>query len=271
MNADRYTEQAALFVLGALDADERLEFQQHAAGCADCRAEVRAFEAVRDRLPLELAEQAPNARARAALLRAVQPEQAMDPEVVQLSAERPRRRGMLVLLPVAAALLLGYQLWRSNERAGAERARAAAQFARADGLASQLAQTEERLRTIQSHAAALQSLLANPDVRVVTLAGQKDAEIARARVFWNPATNEAMVTVAGLPKPAPGMAYQVWVIASAAPVPAGTFTVTDDGTAVFNMWRVAATRWVKTFAVSVEPAAGVRAPTGPIVLAGKVL
>ncbi len=271
MSADRYTEQAALFVLGTLDVDERLEFQQHAAGCADCRAEVRAFEAVRDRLPLELPEPQPNARARAALLRAIDPKQAMDPEVVQLTADRPRSRGVLVLLPVAAALLLGYQLWRSNERAGAERARAAAQLARADGLAAQLAQTEGRLRAIQLHDAKLQALLANPDARVVTLAGQKDAEVARARVFWNPDTNEAMVTVAGLPKPAPGMGYQVWVIASAAPVPAGTFTVADDGTAIFDMWRVAETRSVKTFAVSVEPMAGVPAPTGPIVLAGKVL
>ncbi len=40
MSPDPYTHLDAAYVLGALDADERAEFEDHLATCADCRAAV---------------------------------------------------------------------------------------------------------------------------------------------------------------------------------------------------------------------------------------
>jgi hypothetical protein len=40
---DRFPHDAAPYVLGALDPDERHAFEEHLAGCPDCRAEVQGF------------------------------------------------------------------------------------------------------------------------------------------------------------------------------------------------------------------------------------
>jgi len=60
------------------------------------------------------------------------------------------------------------------------------------------------------------------------------------------------------------------VIAGGAPIPAGVFQVDPNGQAVFRLPDVAEVAKVKTFAVTIEPVAGVPAPTGEMVLAGAV-
>ncbi len=252
MNADRFSEQAPLFVLGTLEADERTEFQEHAAGCAACQAEIEAYERVLAQLPLALEERQPRPHVREQLLAAVQPK-----------ARRSARGGWPLLLPLAAALLLGVLYWRANLDTGVERARA-------EELQARLAESQQRLAALELREAALRSMLANPETRITFLAGLKEGEASRARVFWNAGTTEAILTVAGLPTAPPGKAYQMWVIAGTAPVPAGVFQVAADGTAVFRLPRVAATRDVRTFAITIEPEQGVPAPTGPMVLAGQV-
>jgi anti-sigma-K factor RskA len=60
------------------------------------------------------------------------------------------------------------------------------------------------------------------------------------------------------------------VIGKGAPAPAGVVQVGADGKAMFKLPDVADTAEVRTFAVTVEPAQGTPAPTGPMVLAGTV-
>jgi hypothetical protein len=61
------------------------------------------------------------------------------------------------------------------------------------------------------------------------------------------------------PGPAPpGKVYEAWVIASGAPVPAGTFQVDASGKAVLRLPAVDETSRVKTFAVTIEPTAARR-------------
>lgn len=45
-SSDFYLEWAAAYVLGALDADERREFENHIIRCRTCAATVREFAAV---------------------------------------------------------------------------------------------------------------------------------------------------------------------------------------------------------------------------------
>jgi len=40
---DRFTHDAGSYVLGALSPEDRRAFEEHLAGCADCRAEVQEF------------------------------------------------------------------------------------------------------------------------------------------------------------------------------------------------------------------------------------
>lgn len=51
MDHDALHEAAGLYVLGALPADERLEFEAHLSGCDECQQDVRSFGAVVNLLP----------------------------------------------------------------------------------------------------------------------------------------------------------------------------------------------------------------------------
>lgn len=43
---DRYSVWAGAYILGALEADERIEYQQHLATCDRCQLDVKAFSAI---------------------------------------------------------------------------------------------------------------------------------------------------------------------------------------------------------------------------------
>jgi len=55
-------EQAAAYVLGALEPAEAEAFREHLQSCAVCRAEVKSLGAVIDVLPMSVAQYAPPAR-----------------------------------------------------------------------------------------------------------------------------------------------------------------------------------------------------------------
>src|SRR5207245_7153933 len=72
--------------------------------------------------------------------------------------------------------------------------------------------------------------------------------------------------VANLPPAPAGKAYELWTLGGPAPRPAGVFQVDASGCAV---QRVEPAAGASGFAVTLEPAAGSPAPTGPGVLAAR--
>ena len=84
-------------------------------------------------------------------------------------------------------------------------------------------------------------------------------------------TAGGLLVVQGMPPTPAGKAYELWAIPPGAnPIPAGVFTVDAKGAASLRVSPVAAGTEVETFAVTLEPAAGVPAPTGAMYLAGKL-
>ena len=132
-----------------------------------------------------------------------------------------------------------------------------------DAFARSLPATPE----LQAEVAAFEAVLGRLAFLHATAA---PAPAAVARVVWNPDTREAVLLAAGLQQAPEGKVYEAWVIAGGAPVPAGTFQADANGKAVLRLPMVDETRSVKTFAVTIEPAGGTAAPTGPMVLAGAV-
>jgi len=171
------------------------------------------------------------------------------------------------------ALVFGGLLAREASRAGAlafeaERLRAANEelTARLDAQETKLASLEEALAT----QAQVMRILAGPRTVTASLAPQEGAR-GTGRVVVDAASGETAVVLAGVPPPPPGKTYALWAIRGAqAPEPAGLFTVGPDGTVAAPAARVARAEEVAAFAVSIEPAGGSPAPTGPIVLVGKV-
>ncbi|MEK7385900.1 MAG: anti-sigma factor, partial [candidate division NC10 bacterium] len=111
-------------------------------------------------------------------------------------------------------------------------------------------------------------LLRDPATQVLALRGVGPSPQATGRVVWH-AVNGGHMFVANLPPPPPGKAYELWTIGAAAPQPAGVFQVDAQGRGSHRIVPVDAAKPVRVFAVTLEPAGGVPAPTGPMVLASK--
>jgi anti-sigma-K factor RskA len=117
--------------------------------------------------------------------------------------------------------------------------------------------------------AAVLAILRDPATQVVALSGLAPSPAARARMMWHDKAGGLLVA-AGLPPAPPDKAYQLWAIAGGgAPVPAGVFTVDAGGTGSLRVPPLPGVSRVDVFAVTLEPAAGVPAPTGAMYLAGK--
>jgi anti-sigma-K factor RskA len=136
---------------------------------------------------------------------------------------------------------------------------------RLDTLARDADQLKAELRSQQ----AMIALLRDPATQVVALAGLPPAPSARARMIWH-AHAGGLFVAAGLPAPPEGKAYQLWaIVGSNAPVSAGVFTVDASGTGSLSVRSLPGVTTADAFAVTLEPAGGLPAPSGQRYLLGK--
>jgi anti-sigma-K factor RskA len=139
-----------------------------------------------------------------------------------------------------------------------------------DRRLTQLAQEAAALKQEAERQQSVVALLRDPATHVVALSGLEPAQGAKARLLWH-ATAGGLLVAQGLPPVPEGKAYALWAIAgTGAPQPAGVFTVDAKGVGSLRVAPIDAVGAVDTFAVTLEPAGGVRAPTGAMYLAGKL-
>jgi anti-sigma-K factor RskA len=262
MNRDEVIELAAGYALGALEMEDRVRFEALlAAGDAEARAALRDFESTVAGLAAETAEAAPP-DVKAALLARIDAEGRSRGTLTQiLSAARPAppRRSLWTVVAVGAM--------------------AAAIAAIAVGLAvstvydrriSQLAREQALLKEELTRQEELVTILQDPATRVVALSGLPPAPEAKARMLWH-ATAGGLLVAQGLPPAPAGKAYELWAIAgTGAPVPAGVFAVDARGVGSLRVAPLRSGGPPDTFAVTLEPAGGVAAPTGSMYLVGKL-
>jgi hypothetical protein len=262
-----------LAALGALDGPDLQAFAAARTRSAVLRQELEAFERVVGQIGLSVDPVAPAkvVRERVVSLARGALGGVSSPPAVGWGARPALRTAVpwLSLVP-ALGLALGGLAWRSQRdeaRREAARARTEADTLTAlnRDLQARLDATQQRLESAE----AFRTLVAHRATRIAGLAGLPAAPGAQGRVVWNPDMREAVLFAVGLPPAPAGKAYEAWVIAGGAPVAAGLFRVADvDGTALHTLPRLDDVARAKTFAVTLEPEAGVKAPTGPMVLAG---
>ncbi len=250
MSHEPFDAQAAAYALGALENEERVEFERHlAAGCASCQTFLRDSGEALATLAAELPPVVPPPGVRAALLRRIDADAAIGRQAVRLP-----RRWLAWAATAAAAMVLGAlatSLFLSN---------------RYEARLAELASEVTRLRAEGAPRQAVIDLLRDPATRLISLQGAEPSSEARARVIWHE-TAGGWIMVAKLPPAQPGKTYELWTFSGGRPSPAGTFDVDASGAATH---RIAPTGGrVEGFAVTLEPAGGVPAPTGPIVLAAR--
>jgi anti-sigma-K factor RskA len=256
MNRDEIGELAAAYALGGLEADDRARFEALLrTGDPAATAALREFEDTLAGLAAATPA-APPPAVKAALMERI----AAAPSVTRApdrEAARHRRAIWPALLTGAmaaglAAIVVGWSVSSTYEK-------------RLDALARDADQLKAELRSQQT----VITILRDPATQVVALAGQAPAPTARARMMWHPKAGGVFVA-AGLPAAPEGKAYQLWAIAGGnAPVSAGVFSVDASGTGGLSVRPLPGVATVSAFAVTLEPAGGLPAPSGELYLLGK--
>jgi anti-sigma-K factor RskA len=275
-------DRAAAAALGALDGEERAKLERALQDDPAARRELEAFAAVAARIGLDTVPVTPPPALRRRVLAATEatvvsgaPVLAPPTVTDRHAAVVPfsRRDRLFAQLATAAAVVFAVAFvvtW--VERDEARRGLAAARL-RAEAAATEMRRAQAALKAVEeqlAQQARFRALVSHPEALFVSLGPLPPAPAARGRVVFNRVDHQAVLIVAGL-EPAPaGRTYEAWAIGTGAPVPAGLFQVDAEGRAVVALQRVAEAATVKTFAVTLEPAGGVPAPTGPMVLAGAV-
>jgi len=258
--ADRFLELVPLAALDALDGQDLVDFREHIPGCAECRAELAAYEEVAGRIGASQGAMPPPPGLRNRVLAGVG---AAAPARVTRAAPR----WWPAALAAAAVVGLGLGVLSTRMQLEQLRERTLALQREVERAQTEVSQLQEAL----VEARTVRDLVAHPESRLTLLVGLDPAPRAHGRVLWNAASREAILLASGLQAAPAGQAYEIWVIGpSKKPVPAGVFQPRSDGSALVALPRVEDTARPHTFAVTLEPASGSAAPTGPMVLAGAV-
>lgn len=264
---DEFRDLLAAHAMDLLGPAERASVLGHVSQCAECAAELeslrstvgalalaapdRSFDArrcngVRSRLLARTAaDRDARARVAAGQLPEREPRMLRQAEVVPIqSASRWRLAFMLLAAGLAGLILIGgAQLLRSRD---------------------ELAQARET----ESQQRRLIAGLMGPGVKVIELAAAEGRR-GRARMFWDQRRGGWTFVAYGIPVPAAGRAYQLWLMTPGdRKISAGVFTPSREGNAVATATYVLAADSLAAVAVTDEPAGGVAAPTGEIVLLG---
>ena len=256
-----YKALLPVHALATLDREDARVLEEHLPTCADCRAELNAWRATAGALAYAAQPLEPSAQVRDRILESVRAETARSKvsNVIPISRSREhaplsvRRFQAIAAAVIFLGLITGLiAMWRENREAKEQVAR----------LSAQIADTRrERDREEQ----ALE-FFARPGMRMAELAGTKDAPAAHAMLAVDSKSGHAMLMARGLPQAPEGKAYQLWFIAGEKPMPGKVFKTDAAGNALLDDQLPADALSAATFAVTLEPKDGVRAPTGPMYL-----
>ena len=229
------TELIPAYALGALDQAERAVVARHLERCPDCRAELRAYQAVVDSLPLAAQPRTPPARLRQAILDQVEPKSAVPRQRVPWHRRwLPQGRAWV---PVAVALIV--LLLISNLALWA------------------------RLRQVQRSQAQLAQ-----EFSLAELTGAGPAASADGVLIYQPENGRAILVVEGMPQLPAERQYQLWLIQDGRRTSGGVFSVKQNGYGVLQVQHNQPLRLYDSFGVTIEPAGGSPQPSGQRVLSG---
>lgn len=259
MNDERFLELLQASLLGELapEEDSALDAELERRGGAGARARRELAEAL-GTIALDAPPVSPPDRLRTRVLAAVEGSEGQAPVTPIRRRERAWLPWAAAGIAAALALFLGVSNLRLRDRA--------------ERLASEVEEARDRLAEADTTAARLADLksdlevLSGPGSSVHSLAGTGPSPGARARVFLDPATGRAILFAYDLPLLQPSDVYELWAIHDGTPRPAGTFRPGEGGRARLEITDRSLVEGVDALAVTVEPAPGTAAPTGPMVL-----
>ncbi|HEX6045450.1 MAG TPA: anti-sigma factor [Pyrinomonadaceae bacterium] len=234
--------------LSALDAGEAQALNQHLAECAECREELASWERTASALALDAKPMEPSPEVRQRIMSAVREEKDTrdekharadnDARVLPFAPVRRnvwRSLGAIAAVVLFLALLVGLVvLWQQNRT---------------------LRQQNE-----------LANILSEPGSRLTELKGTAQASTATAKLAYA-RDGRALLLATNLPPAPAGKEYQLWfIVGSNPPLPGKSFAPDSAGRSTLRDKVPRQALDSAVFAITLEPAGGVDAPTGQIYL-----
>jgi anti-sigma-K factor RskA len=236
MIPDDLQDQAALYAITALNAEETAAFEAALSGNMELRAMVREMREASADLAHGVPPQQPSTELRRRVLREIELEKQAD------TSARHEAPSFNWLPWAIAALLLGFCGLLAFDRARLQReladARAADPFAQA--------------------------------MLVALISPTGDHPDAKANVAWQPDRQSGVITINNMPPAGEGHDYQLWAVDANHPDPinAGIIHVEPNGVTRVRFKPDKNASQIKAFAISLERAGGVPKREGPIVMIG---
>jgi hypothetical protein len=104
--------------------------------------------------------------------------------------------------------------------------------------------------------------------KAVNLKGLEATPAAFGKAIIDPRSGQGLFYAYKLPPPPPGKTYQLWALEGGKPYDAGIFVTDAQGNGYLLVKKLPRLNQIDAVAVTVEPAGGVPAPTGAMVLLG---
>ncbi len=279
MISEALHEQASLYVLDALQGDERTSFLKSVAADSELAELVAEYRDASAWVALSAQEVTPPPALKGRILVSASSEKLPPaPSTMIRRLENNSQSGLQSLIPWALAAgfaIFAGILWGASKQSDADVAELARQREIVTGLFTRVAELEGAVETRDREIAAmaeevrvLQETNHLADVQLATLSSKLNASYL-ASVVWDPASQEGVLQVRRLPELGTGQDYQLWVIEPDRPLPvsAGIFHVNPDGSATVHFAPAQPVPRAMTFAVTLEKAGGAQEPEGPIVIA----
>jgi anti-sigma-K factor RskA len=225
------------YALGCLDEEELVRVSEHLAGCAECRVEWHAYQAVADELALAAPHVAPPDDLKARLMRRIDPQE--PPAVSQPRASwwdklaRVMQRtspawGLAGLLVILALALGNLWLWQQLGR--------------------------------------YQGTTQPGPLRTIPLTSTDAAPAASGLVVVSTDGEHGTLVVDGLPPLDAEHQYQLWLIRDGQRTSGGVFSVDAEGYGSLWVLSPQPLSSYSAFGITIEPAGGSPGPTGQKVL-----
>lgn len=277
--ADQFTELAAPFALGVLEAKEARQFAEHlAAGCEACAQEIAAARHMIGLLLYIAPQKAPPPGLKRRLLLAVNPEANVLP--MQTTAEkrtkispapatvRPmpartvyqRTRSALAWAAVFLLLAVGYGYFLQRGVIRNLQTQLGERRAEVELLKFEMTRQQTVIERIKKSNASR--------LLLVQLKGDAKGDL---KIILDPQTAGGSFIASNLPALTEAQDYQLWFLKDGQPFDAGVLYVTAQGESLGEIQHLPATLdGITAFAVTREPKGGSSKPTPPIYWTGNV-
>jgi anti-sigma-K factor RskA len=247
MSTEEQQEQAALYALELLTADEAASFEQEMQADPDLDVLARELrESAHHALLGGVPAAGPSAALKGRVLAAIRAE--------GVAAATVGGGGGASAAKIVAFRPLGWLPW-----------------AMAAGLAVFCGLLVSDRTDLRRELAAARSADPASLVAVYSLDPADNPHAGIVSIAWVPTRQSGILQANGLANPGEGRDYQLWAVDAdrKEPVSAGLVRVDGQGHARVEFKPDAAARHVSAFAISVEPTGGSAKKTGPIVFVGK--